>query len=223
MAQWDTNHRFAHFLLPVTGKALAAAGAAWLIAGLAAPAAAVPGSNRLNPADVIQVSHQVLPPLAHARFCLRYPVQCAPSNSMRRPASSAKAGLAELQQINLSVNRALEPQEDAVFQGIADEWVLETSKGDCEDYALLKRKYLLELGWPSSQLRIATALTKDGTGHAVLIARFQGVDFALDSLKGAIRPWHETGYRFLKIQSKTDPRLWFSVENRGETENMSHS
>ena len=166
-------------------------------------------------AAIVRVSKQVLPPLAHARFCLAYPGQCMRRAGEHPRQSSFEEQLAELASINLRVNREITPQEDGATGGRRDEWVVDTTRGDCEDYALSKRKRLLAMGWSSSKLRIATALTPDGTGHAVLIVRLSDQDVVLDNLTGVIRPWYETGYRFLKIQSDIDPNAWFAVQNLG--------
>ncbi|MBQ4825824.1 transglutaminase-like cysteine peptidase [Leisingera sp. HS039] len=188
-----------------------------LAAGLMAvvTAASAAAVQPLPPAQTaavqVPVSRQVLPPLAHARFCLRHPGQCAVRGGSPQPAGSAQAQLAGVVAVNLAVNRDITPQADGTLQEIADEWRLNTVRGDCEDYALLKRKKLMDLGWPSASLRLATVLTPAGTGHAILIIRFRGGDFALDNLTNEIRPWRETGYRFLKIQSETDPKAWYSV------------
>ncbi|UWQ77556.1 transglutaminase-like cysteine peptidase [Leisingera sp. M658] len=203
------GRRMRHLLLPGIHRMLAAG---LMAAALATSAAAVqPLPSAEAPPALVPVSRQVLPPLAHARFCLRHPGQCAVRGGSPQPAGSAQAQLAGVVAINLAVNRDITPQADGTVQGIADEWRLNAVRGDCEDYALLKRKRLLDLGWPSASLRLATVLTPDGTGHAVLIARFRGGDFALDNLTNEIRPWRETGYRFLKIQSETDPKAWYSV------------
>jgi predicted transglutaminase-like cysteine proteinase len=157
---------------------------------------------------IVQTTQQALPPLAHVRFCAQYPDQCLNYSKQTGFKVRAELTLAELAAVNGSVNRTLIPQVEN-----ADIWSLNTERGDCEDYALLKRQQLLEMGWSSSSLRIATALTQGGTGHAVLIVRLNNQDVVLDNLTDAIRPWYETEYRFLKIQSDTDPNAWFAVEN----------
>ncbi|WP_291730350.1 transglutaminase-like cysteine peptidase [Leisingera sp. F5] len=204
-----SSRRMRQRLLPGIHGVLAAC---LMAAALATSAAAVqPLPPAQMPAAQVPLSGQVLPPLAHARFCLRHPGQCAVRGGNPQPARSAQAQLAELVRINLAVNRDITPQTDGTAQGIADEWLLNAVRGDCEDYALQKRKRLMNSGWPSKSLRLATVLTPEGAGHAVLIARFRGGDFALDNLTNEIRPWRETGYRFLKIQSETDPKAWYSV------------
>ncbi len=163
--------------------------------------------------SVIQASSQVLPPLAHAKFCVNHPDQCAHKRSVLHEGLTHKDMLSELQRVNLRVNRAIKPLDDIASIGLADQWNVNVTQGDCEDYALEKRKRLLNMGWSSSQLRIATVLTADNNGHALLIARVDGQDYALDSLAGAVRPWNETNYHFVKIQSEDNPKTWFSVDN----------
>jgi hypothetical protein len=47
--------------------------------------------------------------------------------------------------------------------GKEDVWSLPaTGRGDCEDFALMKRKLLIERGWPSSALLLTAALTPQG-------------------------------------------------------------
>ena len=36
-------------------------------------------------------------------------------------------------------------------------------------------------------------------------------DFILDNMVGEVRLWDETGYKFVKRQSQTDPNVWVSV------------
>lgn len=160
---------------------------------------------------VVPLTSQALPPLAHVRFCMAYPGECAPNRNRRALRRSEQDLLSELVLVNLSVNREITPKadNDAAFGG--DDWQLYAQQGDCEDYALMKRKLLIDRGWDSSQLRIATALTPEGIGHAVLVARIGHRDVVLDNLSLSVRPWQETGYRFLKIQSDRDPTAWFNV------------
>jgi predicted transglutaminase-like cysteine proteinase len=167
--------------------------------------------------SVIPVSIAAVPPLAHARFCLRHPGQCVPIRAAKTRPTFPKKQFDELQRINLLVNHSIEPQADGLDRGIADRWSLGGARGDCEDYALLKRKKLLDLGWSSSDLRIATALTPAGVGHAVLVVRHEGHDLVLDNKTGAIQPWDRTGYYYLKIQSRSNPQFWQAVSPHHQT------
>lgn len=195
------------------GKGQALLAAALLLFSAPHAEAGLPPQKGVLDIATVQVSKQVLPPLAHVRFCMSYPEQCTARSGMTRRGRSIEEQLVELADINTGVNMEITPQEDGGLGGLKDEWSLDVAQGDCEDYALLKQKRLIAMGWPSGKLRIATALIPDGTGHAVLIARLSNRDVVLDNLTVAIRPWHETGYKFLKIQSDTDPNAWFEVQH----------
>ena len=71
---------------------------------------------------------------------------------------------------------------------------LPTDRGDCEDYALLKQKLLIERGWPSSSLLMTVVRDEKGEGHAVLTARTSQGDFVLDNKVEAVKLWNRSGY-----------------------------
>ncbi len=78
-------------------------------------------------------------------------------------------------------------------------------KGDCEDYVLLKRRMLMQAGWPREALLITVVRDKKGDGHAVLTVKTDKGDFILDNQAENVLLWSETGYRFVKRQSQSDP------------------
>ena len=84
-------------------------------------------------------------------------------------------------------------------------------KGDCKIYALYKRKLLLDAGIPRQALLMTIVRDLHGNGHAVLTVKTDHGDFILDNLADEIRPWDETGYRFIKRQSQEDPNVWVAV------------
>jgi len=84
-------------------------------------------------------------------------------------------------------------------------------QGDCEDFALTKRKKLIEMGWSSRSLRIAVALTGRGEGHAVLIAKTSEGDLVLDNRTSAIKDWRRTDLQLVMLQSKDNPQQWYNV------------
>ena len=110
----------------------------------------------------------------------------------------------ELEEINRSVNRAIHPVSDAPNR---DTWSVGSRRGDCEDYALTKKRALMGKGWPSSALLIALARAR-GQQHALLIVRTTDGDFALDNLRDKIVGWDRTGYRFEKVQSPREIWTW---------------
>ena len=70
---------------------------------------------------------------------------------------------------------------------------------------LEKRRDLMRKGISLSDLLITVVRKPDGEGHAVLTVRTDKGDFVLDNLTDAVKPWEETGYRYLKRQATTTP------------------
>jgi predicted transglutaminase-like cysteine proteinase len=83
--------------------------------------------------------------------------------------------------------------------------------GDCEDYVLLKRKMLMQAGWPQQALLITVVRDQKGEGHAVLTVKTDKGEFVLDNQEEQILLWSETGYRFVKRQAQTNPNIWVSL------------
>jgi predicted transglutaminase-like cysteine proteinase len=61
-------------------------------------------------------------------------------------------------------------------------------------------------------LRLSVVTTPSGIGHLVLVIATTKGDLVLDNLTEAIRPWQNTDYHWLKIQSPTDARFWYEVK-----------
>jgi predicted transglutaminase-like cysteine proteinase len=83
--------------------------------------------------------------------------------------------------------------------------------GDCEDYVLLKRRMLMQAGWPRQALLITVVRDKRGDGHAVLTVKTDKGEFILDNQNEEILLWSDTGYRFVKRQSQNDPNNWLAL------------
>jgi predicted transglutaminase-like cysteine proteinase len=81
---------------------------------------------------------------------------------------------------------------------------------------LLKRRKLMDLGYPQQALLITVVALPDGDGHAVLTVRTERGEYVLDNLTGDILPWSETGYRFVKRQSQTNPNVWVTLGNESQ-------
>jgi predicted transglutaminase-like cysteine proteinase len=139
-------------------------------------------------------------------------------------AALAYVGLANLDRVTIvalndQVNHAIEPVTDLDNYGKAEWWAYPTNgKGDCEDYVLLKRKLLIDAGWPRSALLITVVRDKKGDGHAVLMVKTDRGEFVLDNQEQRVLPWRETGYRYVKRQSQMSPNVWVSL---GDTQTTS--
>lgn len=123
------------------------------------------------------------------------------------------ANWAQLQQVNTLVNAAITPATDLEMFGIEEMWNYPGTRGDCEDYVLLKRRILMEQGWPVADLLITVVRRPDGQGHAVLTVRTDRGDFVLDNLVSQVRLWSDTPYLFVKRQSESNTGRWVSIDD----------
>ena len=83
--------------------------------------------------------------------------------------------------------------------------------GDCEDYVLLKRRMLVQVGWPRETLLVTVVRDEKGEGHAVLTVITDEGDYVLDNQNKDILIWSDTGYRFIKRQSQSNPNVWVAL------------
>ena len=107
--------------------------------------------------------------------------------------------------VNREVNRDVRKATDYDLYGLLEYWSLPRvidgkMYGDCEDYALEKRRRLIAAGVPASTLSMAVAVTARGETHAVLIVRFQSGDWVLDNLTPWATPWEELNYSWIQRQ-----------------------
>jgi len=113
---------------------------------------------------------------------------------------------------NTWVNENIKPITDLDHWGVVEKWSYpDDGYGDCEDYVLLKRRMLIEAGWPREALLITVVRDKKGDGHAVLTVRTDKGEFVLDNQNDQILLWSDTGYRFVKRQSQSDPNTWVTL------------
>ncbi|MEQ1711958.1 MAG: transglutaminase-like cysteine peptidase, partial [Hyphomicrobium sp.] len=152
------------------------------------------------------------PPYGFVRFCETSPRHCTAMDQKDVRFSADAKRLSELDEINRLVNATIEPLTDLELYGVTEHWTLPVDKGDCEDYALLKRKILIDRGWPASALLMTVVRDEKGDGHAVLTARTVQGDYILDNKIGEVRVWNKTPYEFVMRQSYLNPRVWVSLD-----------
>ena len=111
-----------------------------------------------------------------------------------------------LVRVNNWVNETIKPLTDLEHWGVVERWSYpDDGYGDCEDYALLKRRMLIEAGWPCEALLLTLVRGADGEGHAVLTVTTDKGDYVLDNMSWDILLWSKIGYRFVKRQSQSIP------------------
>jgi predicted transglutaminase-like cysteine proteinase len=152
------------------------------------------------------------PPIGWVEFCAEHASECKVAPSEPRNVVLTLRLWRELVRINQTVNADIRPMTDLEHYGVVEKWAYpEDGYGDCEDYVLLKRRLLMETGWPREALLITVVRETSGDGHAVLTVKTDRGDLVLDNQNEAIVLWSESGYRFVKRQSQSDPNVWVSL------------
>jgi predicted transglutaminase-like cysteine proteinase len=160
----------------------------------------------------IAVGEPTLPPIGWVRFCIRNKSECKANPSTPREVVLTTKAWIHMVNVNDQANRNIGPMTSIEHWGEVERWAYpDDGKGDCVSYVLLKRRRLIQAGWPREALLITLVRDKKGDGHAVLSVKTDRGDFILDNEEQKILPWNKTGYRFLKLQSQSDPNKWFSL------------
>ncbi len=103
--------------------------------------------------------------------------------------------------------------DDQTHYGRAEYWNIPTDGfGDCEDYALTKRRDLMTAGFPAPALRIAVVLTDRNERHAVLTVATDRGDYVLDNLTSTIRNWDDTDYLWIERQDPSKAWGWVMLD-----------
>lgn len=152
-------------------------------------------------------------PIGHYEFCRRHPEECRLKGPKRAPVELTRQLWAAMIEINNAVNAAITPRTDVEIWGEEEVWSYPAEVGDCEDYALEKRRRLMSLGIPAGDLLITVARQKNGDGHAVLTVRTSRGDFVLDNLEPRLLAWSQTEYTYLKRQSERNSGAWVAVDD----------
>jgi predicted transglutaminase-like cysteine proteinase len=153
-------------------------------------------------------------PAGFISFCTRFPDQCAFSKDTPSVVQLSPAQWLQLQETNEAVNRAIQPMDDLRHYGRVEYWNIPTDGfGDCEDYALTKRRDLIAAGLPAQALRIAVVLTGRNESHAILTVATDHGDYVLDNLTNAIQNWDRTDYRWIERQDPNKAWGWVSLDS----------
>lgn len=151
-------------------------------------------------------------PMGWTQFCAENSGECAAGPQEPRDIVMSQTTWKDLNRINRWVNEHVKPITDMDHWGVLEKWSYPTDGyGDCEDYVLMKRKLLIDAGWPRQALLITVVRDRQGEGHAVLTVKSNKGEFVLDNENEDIVAWTDTGYRFVKRQSQADQNVWVSL------------
>jgi predicted transglutaminase-like cysteine proteinase len=152
-----------------------------------------------------------LPPVGFVRFCVDNPADCKSLDDKYDRLAISPERWNLVYQVNSYVNNKIAPVSDEDLYGEVEHWAYPTDAGDCEDYVLLKKRYLENLGFSAEALLITVVLDEKGDGHAVLTITTEDGDYILDNRRNDVKRWNNTGYKFLKRQSHSNPLQWVAL------------
>lgn len=150
-------------------------------------------------------------PIGHYEYCKTYRSDCSIKTRTNSVPKLTRPRWNELVEVNVSTNTSIMPVKDIDLFGVEEVWSYPAQYGDCEDYALVKRKKLMDKGWPASSLLITVVKQPNGEGHAILTVRTDRGDYVLDNVTNTIKIWNQTRYTFLKRQSWENSGKWQSI------------
>jgi predicted transglutaminase-like cysteine proteinase len=162
------------------------------------------------PAAIVYGS--TLPPIGYVEFCGRGEEECKFAGGKIERLALTDKSWDQLRQVNRYVNTKIRPATDMELYGKPDYWTYPIDAGDCEDYVLLKKRYLQGLGVSADELLITVVLDENNEGHAVLTVPTDKGDLVLDNRRPEILLWNQTGYTFLKRQSQPQSNQWVSLQ-----------
>jgi len=175
-------------------------------------AAGAASSSAAQDLMFVSIGASTRPPIGWVEFCVDHPVECKATTSAPRDVVLSNKAWTDLVRINKWVNENVKPMTDMDHWGVVEKWSYpDDGYGDCEDYALLKRRMLIEAGWPREALLMTVVREKNGNGHAVLTVKTDKGEFILDNQQERILLWSETNYHYVKRQSQSDPNRWVAL------------
>ncbi|MET4690776.1 putative transglutaminase-like cysteine proteinase [Sinorhizobium fredii] len=146
-------------------------------------------------------------------FCSREAWLCRTGGGLKTVVLGPRQA-SELSQVNVAVNTRIKERSDRANVGKDDDWRVPARYGDCEDFAIAKKRELLKRGWPASTLLLTVARFRGG-GHTVLTVRTSEGDLVLDNQTNSVRDWSRTPYVYLARQSQSDGSRWEQIQGRG--------
>lgn len=171
------------------------------------------GSSALAHPSVMVTGGLTSQPIGHYEFCRRNASECSVRTRNVTPLIMSTELLERLEKLTVAVNQAIKPKSDLELYGKEEFWTYPVDAGDCEDYALAKRRLLMQDGTLASNLLLTVLRRPNGDGHAVLTVRTDVGDIVLDNLTDAVLNWDETGYTYLKRQAINHTGRWVSIRD----------
>jgi predicted transglutaminase-like cysteine proteinase len=181
------------------------------LAMAAAPASA---SEKIPDFISIPLNSRTFEPPGHMEFCKTHVDECNVRSSDTTPLHFTRKIWNDIVEVNASVNKSVKGISDMDLYGRHENWTYPVDgSGDCEDYALQKRKVLLQRGMPHSSLLLTVVKQADGNWHAVLTVRTDRGDYFLDNLVPQPYLVSKSNYKIMQVQSPAHSGEWLLVDN----------
>ncbi len=166
------------------------------------------GALRVNP------DRPAVVPKGFVTFCFREPQYCLPAPP--QTVNMTDTRWQELKSVNSLYNSTVSPVTDRQRHGVQERWEHADKFGDCEDYVLAKKSHLIATGWPASTLLIAVVDIPNvptlERRHAVLLVKSNEGMLVLDNRASAISSWEKVDYKWISVQSGSNPYVWHRVD-----------
>jgi predicted transglutaminase-like cysteine proteinase len=142
----------------------------------------------------------------------------APARLSRKTGGAQPVGqgirVRDLETINRRVNRSIRRASDLESQGVVDLWSAPSGQGaggDCEDYALAKRRALIAQGVDPDLMSLAIVRTRRGETHAVLLVATAQGEYVLDNLSPWVVRWDRAPYEWIERQAPGATLDWVLI------------
>lgn len=177
----------------------------------------IENNNIDDPAKRLVIGNETRMLVGAFDFCARRPDFCTYGLEGEFLQTGKIFSESELAKINSHINDTYIPSFDEDMFGEADFWYIPGADGepdagggaDCEDYALSKRKMLIDAGWPVEDLFIAVMFQRydEQQAHAILLARLPGTQqyYGLDNLHGDLLSLSEINQMYDMLQINVGP------------------
>jgi predicted transglutaminase-like cysteine proteinase len=145
---------------------------------------------------LLPVARVVPAPAQYRDFCERHPGECDMSGASVMQLSIG--AWRTLNEINRAVNAEISFVPDPEEYGFEDYWTLPSGGyGDCEDFALEKRRRLVEAGLPRAAMRMAIVQHQLRLfSHAVLTVNTTRGGIVLDDLGEGLICWNDAPFNY---------------------------
>ena len=151
------------------------------------------------------------PPIGSILFCRQNPHECMPQQAATGQVEMTAELWTELRSVQRAVNRQFRPTKarEVAWHYAQDE------RGTCVQYALEKRRRLLQNGWPAQALQLATVVVPGDIGHLVLVVDTAEGDWVMDNLRSDVVRWTDLPYRWVARQNGASMAEWMAVATQG--------